>query len=61
MERVAMELIPRMSEEAINKWDITGKTTLIMACENGMERVIKMIKDRIIYIFIVKKLKNIIY
>ena len=40
MERVAMELIPRMSEEAINKWNNKfGNTALILACYNKMERV----------------------
>ncbi len=39
MERVAMELIPRMSEEAINKWDDEGRTALYYACRNKMERV----------------------
>ncbi len=39
MERVAMELIPKMSEEAINKWGDNGRTALNWTCENKMERV----------------------
>jgi ankyrin repeat protein len=40
MERVAMEIIPRMSDEAINKWNNKfGNTALILACYNKMERV----------------------
>jgi ankyrin repeat protein len=39
MERVAMELIPKMSEEAINKWNEDGETALYWACRNKMERV----------------------
>jgi ankyrin repeat protein len=39
MERVAMELIPKMKEDVINKWTSYGDTALIWACVNKMENV----------------------
>jgi hypothetical protein len=45
MERIAVELIPIMGEEAINKETIYQNTALYLACRNKMERVIKMIEE----------------
>ena len=47
MKEVAMELIPRMTKEGINKWDEEGKTALFNACAKGMEEVVEMIKKRL--------------
>jgi hypothetical protein len=46
METDAMRLITKMSVDTINKWNKEGETALIKACENGMERVVEMIRER---------------